>query len=1008
MFNGGISRRDFLKLLGAGAVALAFGGWKEIFTIINRQQPSQYVYAETLSIPTIFDMDQSSQAALIGGTTPGSTVTMYVNGNSLFSLPAADNGHITKIRLPHRLTPGDKVYVIQHKGATSVRSKNIITVEHNYVTQDYDNIRSSWNPYETKLQLNNLNASTLGTSFQHELDGIVYAQPLYVQAVQIQGKGIHNIVLVATENNSVYAFDAGNANGSDAKPLWHWNISKYRELPIKTEDVCSNNELIKPTIGITATPVIDRQNNLIYFVATSKVIEANFDPRDCTSPMERNPLGIKHTLFAIDLTSGDDVKRVAIEAVDQGVQFQPNTQMGRPGLLLDNDILYLVFGSFADSPPNYYGWIMAYKATFRDDPSFLSQMGVKNTSPDQWGASIWMSGFGPAADDDGYIYLATADGLFDNKKARNGEQVRNYGDSILKLKYEPTHKIQIVDYFTPSNQEWMNATDTELGSGGVLVLPDQKQLSSQYPHLLVYCGKQGTIYLINRDAMGKYAERNQTLNISKLNFTATTTPSLANGSYTHEGAGLDAFLAMAWIDTATNSDYNIRIGTSMDGETFNKNVTKLNERSPYSPSLTFGLIAGKPLFFLAFTGNDNDNHINIVSSQDPTQFSSSNDRVVLNDASLFGPSIAFAKFNIQIEYLCLAWVDRNNVINFKYSKDVKSFSTQHTIKLGNAKSKNNAILRFIEGPDHIGRGELYLLWIDLNNKINIVEIVPVGSELTFDEPVTLQQTSDYIPTLERQDDLLCLIWTDKTSEYKIVSDISENGINGFGQTNKRIVHANSSSIGGPTSIKFCGYIYILWTDRVMRGSINIASLFMDKVIQRLPNAVQPLRPDKSTRSLAPFYAKPTYYRSQSGKQYIYFSGGYPAGETQSVPGPIKAFELQFEKGYPKLTVSAINHQINESYFKFNKGTVPAISSLGGKDDTAIIWALTRDIPTVDLRSFSAVDLTHNHGIGRGEGIGGWQAGSWTNSSQIIGAPTVINGKIYVATNKAIKVFEVKP
>src|SRR5262249_27179987 len=158
--------------------------------------------------------------------------------------------------------------------------------------------------------------------------------------------------------------------------------------------------------------------------------------------------------------------------------------LNRPALLLANGSVYIGFGSHADADP-YHGWLFAY------DPATLQKKAVLNLSPDAGEAAIWQSGVGPAADSDGFIYLSTGNGEFTVPSGK-----KSYGNSVVKLSPD----LRVVDFFTPCNQCHMAVSDSDLGSGGVLVVPDQP---GPFPRLALACGKEGTIYVLDRDDLGK-------------------------------------------------------------------------------------------------------------------------------------------------------------------------------------------------------------------------------------------------------------------------------------------------------------------------------------------------------------------------------------------------------------------------------------------------------------------------------------------------------------------------
>jgi hypothetical protein len=346
------------------------------------------------------------------------------------------------------------------------------------LTYHNDNARTGQNTQETVLNPSNVQASQFGKLFSQPVDGQIYAQPLYVPNLSI-GNGIHNVVFVATEGDSVYAFDGDDNSGSNASPIWQKSlIDTFHGASSGATTVTSanvGNGLLTPQIGITGTPVIDLVSGTMYVDAYS------YEPNSSCG------LSYVHRLHALDIYSGKEKSPgpICIQGSVGTVSFQPVQQLNRPGLLLSNGTVYVAFGSHDDNKA--HGWIFAYNAaTFAQINVFLTTT-TPSTSPTNGLGSIWMAGAGPSADSSGNIFFTTGNGSFDG--------VSNFADSLLKLSPNAT----LADYFTPCDQSMLDNADWDLASGGVLLLPNQ---SGVYPHLLVAAGKEGTIYLVNRDAMG--------------------------------------------------------------------------------------------------------------------------------------------------------------------------------------------------------------------------------------------------------------------------------------------------------------------------------------------------------------------------------------------------------------------------------------------------------------------------------------------------------------------------
>ncbi len=357
------------------------------------------------------------------------------------------------------------------------RAQVSVTTYHN------DNARTGQNLHEWILTPANVNSNEFGRVFVQPVDGYIYAQPLYVPNVSIGGK-THNVVFVATENDSVYAFDADSAAGANKNPLWH--VSFINPPAVTTVDSYNDagcGDLV-PVIGITGTPVIDTSTGTLYVVANTKENGAFFQ-----------------RLHALDITTGNEKfgGPVAIQATVAGtgdgssggrISFDALKQNQRPGLLLGGGVVYIASASHCDIGP-YHAWVFAYNA------SNLQQVSVWNSTPNGSDGGVWQGGGGPAADAAG-IYLATGNGTFDVNTGGT-----DWGDTILKIGGASGRKLRVLSYFTPFNQDVLSQNDTDLGAGGVVLLPDLPA-ESAHPHLLVQAGKEGSIYLVDRDNMGGY------------------------------------------------------------------------------------------------------------------------------------------------------------------------------------------------------------------------------------------------------------------------------------------------------------------------------------------------------------------------------------------------------------------------------------------------------------------------------------------------------------------------
>jgi hypothetical protein len=402
-------------------------------------------------------------------------------------------------------------------------------------TYHNDLARDGANKQEYALTPSLVTTSTFGKLFSCPVDGAIYAQPLWVANLSFSGVN-HNVVFVATQHDSLYAFDADT---SPCQTLWHVNLidsahggnAGESSVPSGPSGHLVGSGLgdITPEVGVTGTPVIDPSSNTLYVVSKSVI------PSGPT---------FFQRLHAIDLLTGSEKFSgpVAIAATFPGTgdgtsttTFDPRQQNQRSGLALVNGIVYICWAAHEDTAP-FYGWIISYNA------SNLSQVHVLNVSPNVGYGGIWMSGAAPAADSSGHLYVITGNGISDatNSSAPNND----YGDSFLQI----TGVLTVSSYFTPSDHSLDNANDNDFGSGGsALVL---NLTSGSLKHLVIGGGKDGTLYLLNGDAMGGLGDSNarQYFNISTFIF---STGAFWNNSFYIAGA-YGGFLLSYSFDTSTN------------------------------------------------------------------------------------------------------------------------------------------------------------------------------------------------------------------------------------------------------------------------------------------------------------------------------------------------------------------------------------------------------------------------------------------------------------------------
>jgi hypothetical protein len=404
-----------------------------------------------------------------------------------------------------------------------------VTTWHNDLTRQGDNTA------ETVLTPANVNSGTFGKLFSYSVTGQAYAEPLYVSNLNMGALGTHNVVFVATENNDVYAFDAVN-NGAGGGQLWHVNLGLAATTPNAYFGNRYNNGQytdITPQVGITSTPVIDLATNTIYIDSFRDDGSGNYS----------------HHLYALDITTGATKNTVIVAAQVQGtngadssngtITFVAKQELQRAAVTLLNGVVYFAYAGYADTDP-FHGWILGY------DASNLNLVKVFNDTPNnsvsedvhEGEAGIWMSGSGLASDGT-HLYLITGNGDFDSS-------VGDYGDTIMELtpdnSTQPTNKngygLSIVnnttDTFTPYNEQTLADNDTDLGSGGAMLLPDQ---AGAHPHEILGAGKGGIIYLLDRDNFGgKHASDN-----SQVLGTATMAHATSNPAYFNNTVYYHAF-----------------------------------------------------------------------------------------------------------------------------------------------------------------------------------------------------------------------------------------------------------------------------------------------------------------------------------------------------------------------------------------------------------------------------------------------------------------------------------
>jgi len=424
------------------------------------------------------------------------------------------------------------------------------------LTYHGDNSSTGQNLAETVLTTSNVKSTTFGKLATASLDGQVYAQPLFVPGLNVTGHGVRDVVFVVTENDSVYAIDSDNGQQL-------YKVSLLTGLAGATVTAVPSGDTgtgdLSPLIGITSTPVIDGATNTLYVLTKTKEVVGTVNhyvqrlhALSLADGSEKlgGPVVVGDTSFDganFTFNSGPSVNGDGDGNVNKVIAFNALRQHQRSALTLVNGLIYIAWASHGDNGP-YHGWVMAF------DASTLQLKGVFNDTPNVLSGStseggIWQSGGRLAADAQGNIFFETGNGAFDETLDTNGSPKNgDYGDSFVKLVLDPTTSaanqningwgLKVADFFTPHNELSLSQGDTDLGSGGVLLLPDAVG-STTHPHLLVGAGKEGVIYLIDRDNMGKFSSTtdNVVQKVSGQIGGAFDTPSYFNNSIYYGATG---------------------------------------------------------------------------------------------------------------------------------------------------------------------------------------------------------------------------------------------------------------------------------------------------------------------------------------------------------------------------------------------------------------------------------------------------------------------------------------
>jgi len=406
--------------------------------------------------------------------------------------PGVGNGDVSWTADGGTITPGGLYTPPSTQGAYTVKASLIanqnavgtaqvdVTTFPGTLTWRNDNSRSGVNSQELALGPATVNSATFGKLFSCSIDGYAYAQPLYVPNLAIPGKGTHNVIFVATENDSVFAFDA---DSNPCEQLWQASLIPAGSQAIAFPTLGLTGTNIVPFVGITGTPVIDVNASTLYVVAATQTIALN--------------PSYSHMVYALDLTTGSKIQLAGVGVIlTPNVLFESLLEDQRPALLLDNGTVYIAFGTYGgqcagEITCEYHGWLFGY------DSASLQQTGAFEVTPNAIQGGIWQSGGGPSVDSHHNLFVVTGNG-----PPNNG---MNYSDGFLRL--GTNGGLSVTDYFIPCDQGqgWGVDPNAVLQSGSTapVLLPDSAGSAPQ-PRLLIAGSKEGFLYVVNRDAMGGF------------------------------------------------------------------------------------------------------------------------------------------------------------------------------------------------------------------------------------------------------------------------------------------------------------------------------------------------------------------------------------------------------------------------------------------------------------------------------------------------------------------------
>jgi hypothetical protein len=442
--------------------------------------------------------------ATVANDSSNSGVTWSVSGSSCSGSACGTLSAATATTVKYTAPTTGGAYLVTATSVANVTKSASATIGVTDLAGVYtyrnDLTRSSINSKEYVLTPSNVNKSSFGKLFSCTVDGSVYAQPLWVANVAIGG-GTHNIVIVATQHDSVYVFDADNGNGTSCTQYWEASMltSAYGAgsgaTPVPSADTGETGD-IPNEIGITSTPVIDPATNYLYVVSKTKEGGQYFQRlHRLILATGAETSGAPVVLAASVSGSGDGSSGGTLPYIAM-------RQNQRPGLALLNGSVYMASGSHGDNQP-WHGWVLGY------DAAALTLTGKFCSTPNTNGGGIWMSGSAPTIDSNNFMYVIASNGTY------NG--TTEFGDTFLKL--NTSGGLSLADWFTPDDQATLNADNGDLGAGGAITLLDS--VSGPHPHLLIGGGKEGVLYLLDRDNMGKYNASNNSAAVQTWSLSAS-------------------------------------------------------------------------------------------------------------------------------------------------------------------------------------------------------------------------------------------------------------------------------------------------------------------------------------------------------------------------------------------------------------------------------------------------------------------------------------------------------